>query len=321
MLRLLCLVLAACALSAGGAPVAAVGNKTFDTIADALKEDDGLIVLLSDVSGSLPVNVKTAFWGGPENPVTLDLAGHTITGTDASKPVIENNGDLTIIDSVGGGKITRNVAATDSGGGIKNYGTLTFAGGMITGCDTAGDGGGIMNYATLVFSGGSIVDCNSRYGAGISNSGGVNSKNADLTMTGGTIKGCVARADGGGIYACYTTRISGGEICDCIASSGGAIKIELGTHSISGGRFSGSIAFNRGTFNLTGGLYDDVAAQGTAVTRHVSKGYEIVVNDDPQTATSYGWKIAKIDPPPDPPPQPPPEQPEEKGYGFLLILR
>ena len=82
MLRLLCLVLAACALSAGGAPVAAVGNRTFDTIADVLKEDGGLIVLLSDVSGSLPVNVKTAFWGGPENPVTLDLAGHTITGTD-----------------------------------------------------------------------------------------------------------------------------------------------------------------------------------------------------------------------------------------------
>ena len=129
MLRLLCLVLAACALSAGGAPVAAVGNRTFDTIADALKEDGGLIVLLSDVSGSLPVNVKTAFWGGPENPVTLDLAGHTIPGTDASKPVIENNGDLTIIDSVGGGKITRSVAATDSGGGIKNYGagsTMTW---------------------------------------------------------------------------------------------------------------------------------------------------------------------------------------------------
>lgn len=116
MLRLLCLVLAACALSAGGAPVAAVGNRTFDTIADALKDDGGLIVLLSDVSGSLPVNVKTAFWGGPESPVTLDLAGHTITGTDASKPVIENNGDLTIIDSVGGGRITRSVAATDSGG-------------------------------------------------------------------------------------------------------------------------------------------------------------------------------------------------------------
>ena len=139
-------------------------------------------------------------------------------------------------------------------------------------------------------------------------------------MTGGTIKGCVARADGGGVYACYTTRISGGEICDCIASSGGAIKIELGTHSISGGRFSGSIAFSRGTFNLTGGLYDDVAVQGTAVTRHISKGYEIVANDDPQTASSYGWKIAKIETPPDPP-QPPPEQPEEKGHGFLLILR
>lgn len=59
--------------------------------------------------------------------LTLDLAGYSITGSSTNCG-IENNGTLTISDSVGGGAIT-----CSAGYGILSYGNLTVTGGTIAG--------------------------------------------------------------------------------------------------------------------------------------------------------------------------------------------
>lgn len=153
---------------------------------------------------------------------TLDLCGHTIdrnrSSSDKDGHVMEiyNGTDLTIMDSVGGGKITGGYAT--KGGAINNKGTLTIEGGVITG-NRAEEGGGIYSYGALTISGGSISgnEATDDYGGGIY-------ANSGVTMTGGSIEGNYSQKDAGGIYTKGSSSITGGVIRDNTAKrSGGGI--------------------------------------------------------------------------------------------------
>lgn len=95
--------------------------------------------------------------------IILDLKGHTIDRNLLDKATIDNGsvffvfGSLTIVDSVGGGKITGgNSTGT---GGIFNAGTLEIQAGSVTGnvSASAENAAGVLNAGTLIMSGGSIT--------------------------------------------------------------------------------------------------------------------------------------------------------------------
>ena len=146
---------------------ATIGNVAYKTLAEAFAAavDGDTIVLLADIELSTTVvNTKT---------VILDLNGKTITGTDNNTTgnfyLINNNkGNLTITDTVGGGKITltatteRNwssssvVVANNLGTVTLKAGTIEHLGGtsMAYGIDNLTNGNGTV--ATLNIEGGKV---------------------------------------------------------------------------------------------------------------------------------------------------------------------
>ena len=213
--------------------------------------------------------------------ITIDLAGHVIDRgllrvhiPRDDGYVIKNEGTLTIMDSVGGGKITGGYMngsgfhmnlAPDSisnteldfitgGSGICNYGVLYLEGGSITG-NCAGSqvrgytnmasGGGIFNAGRMTMSGGSVIGNTANgNGAGIYNSG-------KMTMTGGEVSGNTAIyrpgterytliSFGGGIYlsedAVATLYLQGGTIKEntCVNGGGGIYVSDGATLRVSG---------------------------------------------------------------------------------------
>ena len=92
--------------SAWAGPVARIGEAEYATLEDAVAAG-GEIRLLSDVAlGSLLVP------SGAE--VTLDLAGHSLTGTQQDRATVVVYGRLTVDDSVGGGRITHEGAVVST---------------------------------------------------------------------------------------------------------------------------------------------------------------------------------------------------------------
>ena len=96
--------------------------------------------------------------------MTLDLNGHTLdrglTSAASYGHVIKvlSGGSATISDSAGGGKITGGY--TNSGGALRNEGTLTITGGTITGNHSTSNGAGIWNEGTLNVEGSPVVTGN-----------------------------------------------------------------------------------------------------------------------------------------------------------------
>ena len=131
--------------------------------------------------------------------VTLDLNGHTLSNTyynslRTSVITILSGSTVTIKDSNGSGNITGGDSYTSvKGGGIHNYGTLTFQSGKISGNNAYIAGGG----GTYTGGGGAIY----------------NELGAILTIEGGEI--CDNRAHQvGGIYNAGTLHLNGGYIHD-----------------------------------------------------------------------------------------------------------
>ena len=208
---------------------------TADELTAAIADSNVSTVRLAgdiSISSSLTVN----------RTVTLDLNGHVLqmTGND-SDPVIEVKkdsigvgiGNLTLTDS------NPNTAHkfTPNADGLwvlnEENGTETVNGGVITGGKCMGifvDGGyyspptqkpAEANCAHLIMEGGNIVGCSSMATTG----GGVFAGYyAYFTMTGGSIRGCVAKG-GGGVFLSYNASFAmGGSalIADCVSTEGGS---------------------------------------------------------------------------------------------------
>lgn len=193
---------------------------TFAKLADALAAADGATVqLLTDVAESVVIPA--------DKTITLDLAGHTLSGgTAKGKAAITNNGALTIKDSSedGSGRIIREDNGQPSYYVIDNQGTMTVESGTVY--NNSGDyksgsslvrNGGVKNEAVLNIKGGTfeqekfIVIKNDDYGI--------------LNMTGGVIKtGASKQIDGkeytsSGVQNWGQAVLSGGRIDGAIWTS------------------------------------------------------------------------------------------------------
>lgn len=194
--------------------------ETFAKLADALAAaDDATVQLLTDVTESVVIPA--------DKTITLDLAGHTLSGgTAKGKAAITNNGALTIKDSSedGSGRIIREDNGQPSYYVIDNQGTMTVESGTVY--NNSGDyksgsslvrNGGVKNEAVLNIKGGTfeqekfIVIKNDDYGI--------------LNMTGGVIKtGASKQIDGkeytsSGVQNWGQAVLSGGRIDGAIWTS------------------------------------------------------------------------------------------------------
>lgn len=193
---------------------------TFAKLADALAAaDDATVQLLTDVTESVVIPA--------DKTITLDLAGHTLSGgTAKGKAAITNNGALTIKDSSedGSGRIIREDNGQPSYYVIDNQGTMTVESGTVY--NNSGDyksgsslvrNGDVKNEAVLNIKGGTfeqekfIVIKNDDYGI--------------LNMTGGVIKtGASKQIDGkeytsSGVQNWGQAVLSGGRIDGAIWTS------------------------------------------------------------------------------------------------------
>lgn len=245
---------------------------TFAKLADALAAaDDATVQLLTDVTESVVIPA--------DKTITLDLAGHTLSGgTAKGKAAITNNGALTIKDSSedGSGRIIREDNGQPSYYVIDNQGTMTVESGTVY--NDSGDyksgsslvrNGGVKNEAVLNIKGGTfeqekfIVIKNDDYGI--------------LNMTGGVIKtGAPKQIDGKE----YTS--SG------VQNWGQAV--------LSGGRIDGAIWTSAWSNDLDAPktvITGDVSVKGDVILERHDKG----VNKIPEVSIEGGqfevreWKI------------------------------
>ncbi len=123
----------------------------------------------------------------------LTIRGGNVAGESGGG--IRNDGTLSLDNTT----ITANVSGVD-GGAILNLDTLTLLESTVSGNDTSGDGGGIFNDNGLLTVTRSTVSGNDATGAG-SNGGGIyNANGSSLTTTNSTITNNTATASGGGIF-------------------------------------------------------------------------------------------------------------------------
>lgn len=245
---------------------------TFAKLADALAAaDDATVQLLTDVTESVVIPA--------DKTITLDLAGHTLSGgTAKGKAAITNNGALTIKDSSedGSGRIIREDNGQPSYYVIDNQGTMTVESGTVY--NNSGDyksgsslvrNGGVKNEAVLNIKGGTfeqekfIVIKNDDYGI--------------LNMTGGVIKTGASKQIDGKEYT----------------SSG---VQNWGQAVLSGGRIDGAIWTSAWSNDLNAPktvITGDVSVKGDVILERHDKG----VNKIPEVSIEGGqfevreWKI------------------------------
>ena len=226
--------------------------------------------------------------------VTLDLNGYKLT--NVSKDTIINNGTLTVIDSLGGGKVDN---TTHEKAAIYNKGTATLNAGTFersaeAGVDKDHNGGNsfytILNHGKMTVASGVTVNNNGHYSSLFEN-GYYNYKNKDgianpeLTINGGTFDGGLntIKNDDDAVLT-----INGGTFTNYTQ----AAFQNHGTATVNGGTFTadswysidncgcdathdpGKLTITNGTF--TGTLYvrsqfSDVSISGGTFTGNITK--------------------------------------------------
>ncbi len=212
-------------------PLAAqVGDTYYSTFADAVAAwTNGTLTLLADVTIGAPLTIPA------DKTVVLDLNGHAVDRGLAGKEAQENGyvikivGDLTLTDSVGGGKLTGG-NTTGSGGGVfvDNGGTFTMTGGTITGNSARFGGGGVaLDGGEFTMEHGTIAgNTASRNGGGVF----VGGSSGKFTMNDGTISGNAASNNGGGVcigglYPEIEFTMTGGSVTGNNAGYGGGVFV------------------------------------------------------------------------------------------------
>ena len=216
--------------------------------------------------------------------ITLDLNGKTLSYSKkqtAAFALITNNGNLTIIDSAEGGKISY----TDTGNGgnygsntIQNNNTLTIEGGIfenLSSAETVREKGYphvIDSNANLTINGGTF-DNKSDYSS--VRIWCTEDDNTITTINGGTFNGCIDIHNVSDKANKATTTITGGTFngdswSNCsVRLLGFGVDVDEIVCNIEGGEFmkeiklckytSGEEGFNANVFNITGGTFHDAS--------------------------------------------------------------
>ena len=264
--------------------VAIVDGVLYDDFAEALAAANGKeVVLVRDVV----FNRNIALTIAKDAVVTLDLNGHVINGVayeEKTSAVIQNKGNLTIKDSVGGSKIVGSATDPDkqaipgyASNTITNSGTLTLEGGTIENTTLAGaaycvDNNSTTANVTFTMNGGKLVAarcalrmfCNSA-----TNENNVIINNGEIS--GGT-RGIWIQLPGSDNTkaAAGKLTINGGTITNNGNEDDCALYVYTygNNHSatyitITGGTFNGAVCFGGGTYkgtqetvSITGGTFN-----------------------------------------------------------------
>ncbi len=236
--------------SAGTESVATIGEKTYESLEEALEaaQNGDEIVLQQDVALDWHCSLRD------NRSVTLNLNGHNITS--ASTALMATKGsELTI---TGSGTISGNgYADKKSGGALVVWGGIINLEGDVVLTSTATDlvGGGVVwiYYGTFNMHGGRIEGGSAQYGGGVSVPGYNRNNPSIFNMTGGVITDCTASGEGGGVTvdSYGTFNMSGGMIEGCTAEVGGGVA-DYGNVVLSGGEIVNNTALYH-----SGGVYAD----------------------------------------------------------------
>ena len=273
-------------LEEAAAAIGETGYLTVQAAVDAAQTGE-TVTLLKDVTIGAPVEIAAG------KSLTLDLAGKTIdrglSGTERGATngnVITVNGNLTLADSVGSGRITGgfessyfgesaggvivnpNAVFTLNGGEIYNNKSLKGSGGiyadnaaivmnggkirgnnLTANDDGRGAGISLVNGSSFEMNNGEISMNSARYGAG------VYLDNSQFTMNNGSVEGNQASYKGGGVYLIGRDSVftmNGGDITgnyaegNTVVPEGGGVYVD-----------SGSFILFDGTIHENGARYSD----------------------------------------------------------------
>ena len=264
---------------------AKIGNKYYADLAAALAASEA----------GENITLLTPYVVNAGEVVTIDLAGKTITGTDTTSAnfgLIQNNGTLTINDSVGTGKIELNatvnsgwsrysaVISNNPGGTlVVNGGTIEHLGGtdMAYGIDSLTNGN--LGDVSVTINGGTIK---SIY-RGIRQF--LNSTTAEnvLTIKGGTVEGAnkaiffhdpSTKANKGTITVGEDAAINGGVYLFVTAgSTEWPVTVAIAESALNGDVVSGNVPTGYEVVNVEGiyGVYEGVAKIGNTYYSDLTK--------------------------------------------------
>ena len=230
------------------------------------------------------------------NTVCIDLAGCDITAAENQR-VFYNNGELQIIDTVGGGVISGNGAIAENGGVINNTGTVYLRGGTIANGIVTGKhyGGNIYSIGTLYMYAGVTVT----NGQSESHGGNIDSaNNSSLYIYGGTISnGICGVYEGAPSTSNFETAPMGGNLYVTASNAnGGAGKILISNATITGGQAllgqGGNVMINNYREDVT--ISDCTISGGNAV----GSGHELWLSNSALvlvTDTVIGASAANAD--------------------------
>ena len=260
-------------------------HRYYKSFTDAIKAANGTTLTLL---GHAVLN-KTAVVDS-NVAVVIDLNGYIITYAPSetkASAVIQNNGSLTIQDSVGGGKITTKALNPDTNWGgdgqlafpsyanntIANHGTLVLESGTIENTSAAGGATyAIDNYKGSITINGGLVYCENNIAIRFF----ANNTNAEITVTGGEIEGTRAiwiqlPSSNPAIAPTVTVNVTGGTLSGRVK---GDYYLAIYSYNygndpknvslnISGGTFNGDIALTGGAnkssvekLTITGGTFN-----------------------------------------------------------------
>ena len=253
------------------APVAIVNGTYYNTLTEAVNA----ITTTGTITMNNDADVSTANLTIPAGKtIMLDLAGHSLKSTNVNAYNIKVEGNLTVRDSVGTGKI---------------YSETAYVYNKIDNCVLVARGNGVFTLESGLIE--AVMDDphnQGQFGIGVYN-------NATVNIKGGTIKaGWYTVAGNGSDKGSNTTiNVYGGEL---ISVDDYAIyNPQNGTVNIYGGVVDGAaggIQMNRGTLNVTGGT---VASQGTGDTGNWGDGTGGTTNAAIHLNAKYGDVTAVID--------------------------
>ena len=288
-----------------------VHNADYAAALNGAFAEGGNITMLRDVTVGDTLEIPAS------KTVVLDLNGKTISQTKAQTAgyeMILNDGNLTIKDGVGNGKISY----TDSGNGgeytsntITNRGTLTLVSGTVENLssDTVANNGypyaidtsiwGAASEVHTIIKGGKVY-CQSYSAMRLRGDSATEAVN--VTVEGGEIVGTIEVQNSSGAAAAGKLTISGGKLSNSgtanvlffFGSGNTALEAE-----ITGGEFTGAVKFSSGAyigdaFNqnfISGGTYS------TDVSDFAAEGYEVKANGDGTygvVVDPYYGKVARI---------------------------
>jgi len=281
--------------------IAKIGSVVYATLQEAVSaaKAGDTIELIDDVVLTeplvIPSNVAKRSTQTTTGDVEIDLAGQTISQSEectAHYGMITNYGNLTITDSVGGGKIS----FTDTGAGdpnfgwgsytIINYGTLTVNGGTIENLSTQNPGNGQKNvhmYCAIQQSAGSTTINDGTISNPTYRSVRVNK--GELVINGGKFVGQVWLQPNQGDVTMTITggkfRPSGNDGSSVFMTNEGE-NYTVSEAQITGGTFNTKIGVTNADALpgvIYGGTFTEAAKNGTNAAL-IADGYAMVANSN-----------------------------------------